>query len=239
MIERKTGEKMTINQVKIQLFTEYSKLMPEFSDKIVDILILEGKKTLGDQVKSKSITFASFISAENYFLTPFDIWLLVCAYKIPSFFISQKHMMMTDYEELFFHGYGDINDKFAFIVIPGLRSDNIPSFRYIESDTGDAFISLSIFKPEDAIHMGIESAVTINEYLQTFTKRKTTVYVKKRPLRIEEDLIEDQPKPIIESTREIDSDDILLVNLGKKTKPKTKVNRPPINGGSKTRKVRD
>jgi hypothetical protein len=146
-------------------------------------------------------------------------------------------MMMTDYEELFFHGYGDINDKFVFIVVPGLRSDNIPGFRYIESDAGDAFISLSIFKPDDAIQTGIYTAITIEEYLQTFTKRKTTVYVKKRPLRIEEDSVDKKREPIIESSREIDSDDVLLVDLSKKLK--TKVNRLPANGGSKTRKVRN
>lgn len=136
-------------------------------------------------------------------------------------FISQKHLLMTDYEQLFFHGYGNTDDKYVFIVVPGLRPDNVPGFRYIESDTGEAFLPLSIV--QDTNFNAVET-VTIDEYLRTFTKRKTTVYVKKKPLRIEEDSIDEVPlQPIIESSRSIDSD-VLLIDLVKKSK--TRKNRP-------------
>jgi hypothetical protein len=49
---------------------------------VIDILILEGKKTLGDQVKAETLTFSSFIYTDSYFITPLDIWLLVQKYKI-------------------------------------------------------------------------------------------------------------------------------------------------------------
>ena len=44
------------------------------------------------------------------------------------------------YEKHQFIGYGDDNDKFAFIVVPGLRNENVPGYKLIQSDKGDIFI---------------------------------------------------------------------------------------------------
>ena len=85
LIERKTNEKITVNQLKNQLYEEYKLYLDKYKDKIVDILIIEGKQTLGDQVKSDSLSFINFIYTDNYFLTTFDIWLLIQKYKIPTF----------------------------------------------------------------------------------------------------------------------------------------------------------
>ena len=91
LIEKKTGEKYSINEIKNQLYDEYKQYIKkdETKDKIVDILIIEGKKTLGDQVAAGSLSFGSFIYTDNYFLTTFDLWLLVNRFKIPTIFISQ------------------------------------------------------------------------------------------------------------------------------------------------------
>ena len=61
LIERKTKEKITINHIKNELYNEYKKYLEKYKDKIVDILIIEGKKTLGDQVHSDVLSFSSFI----------------------------------------------------------------------------------------------------------------------------------------------------------------------------------
>ena len=62
---------------------EYKQYLDSYHDKIVDILSIEGKKTLGDQVHAQTLSFASFIYTDNYFLTTLDLWLLVLKYKIP------------------------------------------------------------------------------------------------------------------------------------------------------------
>ena len=73
--------------------------MNKYFYKIVDILIIEGKKTLGDQVKdeAKLLTFDDFIYTDNYFLTTFDLWLLVTKFEIPTIFISQQFILQTKY----------------------------------------------------------------------------------------------------------------------------------------------
>ena len=61
--------------------------MDNYANKMIDILIIEGKKNLGDQVKSEILSFSSLIYTDNYFLTTFDLWLLVTKHKIPTIFI--------------------------------------------------------------------------------------------------------------------------------------------------------
>ena len=115
---------LTINQIKNDLLKEYERyfqLNPYNMDKIVDILIMEGKKKMGDQVRSETLSFPHFIYSDNYFLSPFDIWVLVQKYKIPTIFICQKFIMETDYKRHAFVAYGEKTDAFVFILIPGLK----------------------------------------------------------------------------------------------------------------------
>jgi hypothetical protein len=52
IIEKKTGEKLEANRIKNILYNEYKKYLTDYPEKIIDVLIIEGKKTLGDQVKA-------------------------------------------------------------------------------------------------------------------------------------------------------------------------------------------
>ena len=184
--------KCEINQIKKDLFEIYKTLMKTHQqDKIMDILILEGKKSLGDQVKSASLSFEDFIYGEQYYLTPFDLWLLLQKYQIPSFFISQQFLFQTDYKKHAFLTYGDFNNNdssFVFIVIPGLKSQQIPGYKYIENDQNEPFISIDFLlnesKGETIIQEALRNKMTIENYLTQFVKPSTTKYIKKKPLII-------------------------------------------------------
>jgi len=183
------------------LYEEYKKYLPDYSNKIVDILILEGKKTLGDQVHAETLSFLSFLFTDNYFLTTFDLWLLVVKYEIPIIFISQQWILQTKYQNHEFVGYGNKEDKFAFIVIPGFRPENIPGFKFIQDESGDIFISLDKLNGEcvERINAAIDTKVTIKEYLETFTKPLKTSYEKKKPKRLiinSDSDSEDEPQKI-------------------------------------------
>ena len=154
---------------------------------MIDILILEGKKTLGDQVKSEILTFASLIYTENYYLTAFDLWLLVTKYKIPTIFISQKWILQTKYEKREFVGYDENTDNFAYIIIPGFQAEIMPNYKLVQSDKGDLFISLDKLNGEcvERIREAISQNNNIENYLEQFTKTTKTVYEKKRPKKLE------------------------------------------------------
>jgi hypothetical protein len=187
LIEKKTGNKLSINMLKNELYDEYKKYLEIYKDKIVDILIIEGKKTLGDQVYAETLSFSNFIYTDNYFLTPFDLWVLVQKYKIPTIFISQKFILQTKYEKHQFIAYGkDDKEKFAFIIVPGLRPENVPSYKLVQTSEGDAFISLDKLKEEfiEKIKDDIDNQISIEEYLENFTKPKLTKYKKKKPVRL-------------------------------------------------------
>lgn len=194
LIERKTKEKITINHIKNELYNEYKKYLEKYKDKIVDILIIEGKKTLGDQVHSDVLSFSSFIYTDNYFLTTFDLWLLVNKYKIPTIFICQKFILQTKYEKHLFVGYGDEDDKFAFVVLPGFRAENVPNFKIIKSNKGEVFISLKEINEEciGNIEESIRNKMDIEDYLDKFTMPTKTIYKKKKPLLIERESEENE-----------------------------------------------
>ena len=184
LIQKTTGIVRTIDEIRIDLDAEYLKYLPTYQNKIIDILIIEGKKTLGDQAKKNIISFKHFLFTDDYFITPLDVWILVEKYKIPSIFISAKFLLQTKYTKQIFVGYGSERDKHAFIFIPGLRPEEVPNYKLIQDQNKDAVISLSNLKQNaslNEIHNAFETPLTIEEYLNKYTIIATTKYVKKNP----------------------------------------------------------
>ena len=241
LIEKKTNEKLTANQIKNILYEEYKKYLETYKDKITDILILEGKKTLGDQVSSNILSFSNFIYTDNYFLTTFDLWLLVQKYKIPTIFLCQKFILQTKYEKNVFLGYGNENDKFSFIIIPGYRPENVPAFKQVISESEEVFIGLEVLN-EDCIEKvtdAIVNKIDIGEYLSNFSKPAKTIYEKKKPfkrLKIDsESDSEEIKKPkknlIIEETTPISPEEFIMMPRKKGTKKNV-----VLKGNIKTKK---
>ena len=239
LIEKKNGEKYTVNEIKNELYDEYKKYISDekTKNKIVDILIIEGKKTLGDQVHTGTLSFASFIYTDNYFLTTFDLWLLVNRFKIPTIFICQKFILQSKYQNHEFVGYGNLEDKFAFIIIPGFRPENIPNFKIIKSNKGDIFISLKEISEEciDNIQNSIRNKITIEEYLDGFVMPTKTVYEKKKPLLIESD---SEPKEIKAKKTKIILEETKPVSLEKDVQQNKKPSRKVLVRGEPKNKSR-
>jgi hypothetical protein len=232
LIERKTSKTLSVNQIKNELFNEYKKYLGDYFNKLVDILILEGKKTLGDQVHAEILSFANLIYTDNYFLTPFDLWLLVTKYQIPTIFISQTYILQTKYEKQEFIAYKDENDKYAFIVIPGLRPENIPGYKLIQTNEGEVFISLDKLNDNcvERIRNDIAQTSSVENYLKNFTKPTKTKYEKKKPKRllIESDseesiILKKKPeKNIIKEDIEISPEEF-VIKTAKKSRKKLEI----------------
>ncbi len=209
IIERKTQQEYSINDIKRQLYDEYKQYLDKYSSQIVDILIEEGKKELGSQVRNGSLEFDALIYTNDYFLTTLDLWMLVVRHKIPTVFISQKYLLETAFEKHEFCGYGSRDDSFVFITIPGLRAENIPRFKVIKSNQDDLFISLDNITEEFTliIESTIREKLTIEEFLSKFNLPKKTVYTKKKPKTLidnEELKTTKKPNMIIENAHELD-----------------------------------
>jgi hypothetical protein len=191
LLEKTTSHKKTMNEIKSDLYNEYIKYFTH-QNKIVDILIIEGKKTLGDLVKSKTLSFSNFIYTDDYFLTLLDIWILVNKYKIPTIFISSKTILQTNYTKEIFVGYSNDDDKFVFIVVPSFKHQSIPKLKFIETDNNDVFINMNRLDTEciSKIKNSLEEKISVEKYLDTFKKPMNKIkrtQPNKRPLIIEED----------------------------------------------------
>jgi hypothetical protein len=234
LIERKTNKKLQINEIKNELYNEYKKYIEKYIDKITNILILEGKKSLGDKVKNETISFSNLIYADNYFLTPFDLWLIVTKYEIPTIFVKLSKMPFMLYEKHQFIGYGNNNDKFAFIGVPGLRDDNVPGYKLIQTDKGDVFISLDKLNDE-YMKETTKDKISIEEYLEKFTKPITSKNIKPKLERliIETDSQENRKKNIVE-TPPVSQEEYVLKPI--KKKGQTKKKQVQLKGNNNTKK---
>jgi len=203
IIQKKTGEKIQINTLKNVLYQEYMTYLKNYPQQIINILIAEGKKNLGDQVNSNKLSFSSFIYSDNYFLTVLDYWLLVNKYKIPTFFISTKNLLQTNYEKKIFLGYsyhngdngenGD-NEYFCFILVPELKVESVPSYKLIINDKDEIFIPMKEIKKmcNEEINFAFDNKINIGDYLKEFVKiskpKKNKGFPLNSKLNIEEDL---------------------------------------------------
>jgi hypothetical protein len=239
LIEKRTGTLLTLSQVKNELFDEYRAYLGEFQDKIVDILILEGKKTLGDQVQAATLSFQSFLYTDNYFLTTLDLWLLVSKYKIPTIFISQKWILQTKYEKHEFVGYGDVGNKFTFIVIPALRTETVPGYKLIQTNTGDTEISLDELNDDcvERMREAINTKVSVATYLKSFKKPAAAVYKKKTAFAIEADPPVKKTKVIVEEVvADISPEEVFELPKKKRTRRKIAVVRTAHNRTAKAKR---
>ena len=181
-------------------------------------------------------------------MTTFDLWLLVTKYKIPTIFICQKWILQSRYKKHEFVGYGNEGDKFAFVVIPGFRPENVPGYKLILSDKNEVFISLDKLNEDcvERIREDVNHKVTIEDYLFNFTKPITTEYEKKKPERliIESDSQEVKPKKknklLIEDTTPVSQEEFILEPKKKQSRKKVLIrgnNNKSVKRGQKKRRL--
>jgi len=188
--------KLNVNDIKAELIEEYSKYYATYGDQIIDILMLEGKKTQGMKVKKNTLTFPHFIYSDEYFITNLDIWIMLSRYKIPSIIIASKPIIITNKEKTNLVLYGNSKNEFAFIFAPALRAENIPKYSIIISQDGSIFNPLDVIKTQESkneILDSISANVTLETMFKSFTKNpekakdKSQLKFKKVKLAIVED----------------------------------------------------
>ena len=181
IINKTKGINLTIPQLKNELLEEYVKYLINYDGQIIDILIEEGKKTLGDQVKAATLSFQNFIFTDSYFITNFDIWLMLEKYDIPSILISSKTLLETKHKTNVFVINGNERSDFIFIISPALRAENIPKYKLVQSPEKKILFPISITKCEDVLRQAVREKTSIEDYLKGYKREKTTKYKLKNP----------------------------------------------------------
>jgi hypothetical protein len=198
IIKKATSQNLTINQIRLDLLHEYAsyfKQNGDYENKILDVLALEGKKLLVQQVREKLITFTNFIYNGDYFISNLDVSLILQKYKIPSFFISTKPICQNKYTNNAYVIYGETNDKFCFIVTsPLTRGEKTSTYKLVQNEDRKIFIEKSVLRGEglDRVDTALDNAQTMSEFLNIFNKKEYSLKNKgtekpKVKLVIEED----------------------------------------------------
>jgi hypothetical protein len=172
LIKSKTSSVLSIGQIRLELLQEYLKYSNKYESQIIDILISEGKKTLGDQVKAKTMDFTHFLYNEDYYITNLDVWLLLEKYKIPSIFISSKPILLSNNDNKTFVAYGEKTDDFCFIVTSLVKTDVAPKYKLIQNSEDSIYFPLKIIEDQcvDSITNAFENKISLEDFLQTFSK---------------------------------------------------------------------
>ena len=144
---------------------------------------------------------------ESYFITSFDLWLLVNKFEIPTIFISQTPILESSYESNGFIAYGEEENKFVFIVVPILKDEKEPMFKIIEDEEKSIFISLDkLINTENRRNIIFDDKITIKSYLVTFTKNI------KLPPQIEP-VVKPKKKLLIPDEEDEDEEKLKIPNL--------------------------
>jgi hypothetical protein len=187
IFKAKGGRMKTVADIKTDLVVLYSS-HPTYQQQIIDILILEGKRTQGLRVKQEIITLQQMIFLDDYFITNLDIWMICQKYKIPCVLISSKPILLTNKEKNVMTLYGNLQDSFVFINCPAMRSESIPKYSIFvdekEEKDYDVFYDLGIFKdvPADELrdlNDSIENKQVISTFLNDFDRKAITRREKK------------------------------------------------------------
>jgi hypothetical protein len=194
LIKEFNGNEIELNELKNTLYDEYKKYLPAFEGQILDIMRAQGKKLMASQVKSKKINFEDLILSDSYYLTSLDYYLIVNKFQMPTFFISGKYIFETGFAEKQFLAYGNREDAFCFIIIPGIKAEDIPGFKVIQSPENKSFFKISEIKNNETLINAINNKVDVKNYIEMFSKVSVAASLKKKPqLVIVEDEVEEEP----------------------------------------------
>ena len=232
VVSKSVNKEISINEIKSELTKEYKLLLEKTNNKtLIDILAIEGKKILGDQLLSQKITIDDFIYNSNYFLTPMDIWIILEKYSISAAFISTTNILQTNYENNIFLTRPNKDkdmDKIIFIIIPGLKHEKIPNYKVVVNTEKDMQIGISQLKHECILKIreAEKSAKSIESFINQFQKPKQ----KKKVLKIDEseeiEVIATKPTKLLKKKISIDLDNnVDTIEIKPKKTPKTNKNK--------------
>ena len=158
------------------MLIEYQRYLSKYKDKIIDILILEGKYKLGRKIKfgGSTFTFTDFIQAPEYVISNLDLWIMMEKYNIPTILVSPKTILQTDDTKKIFTlvpNRGD-SDTYIFVVTSAhLTKDSILKYNLIQTNTRNMEISLSAITNEQCLRTiseSIDSYLNIKDYLKGY-----------------------------------------------------------------------
>jgi len=92
ILKDRIKKNVSVNDVKMLLWKSYSTYVPNYLDKIVSILKLQGKTALMEPVYRRKTTMEALIMSEGYPLSDLDIWMLATTFQLPIILITSTFL---------------------------------------------------------------------------------------------------------------------------------------------------
>ena len=167
VIKNRTDVTLSKAEIKIQLIEEYSKYTGEYEEKIRFILKLEGKPL----AMNTHLSLWTIIQEASYFLTAFDLWLLLERHQVPFVFLSQSRIIETMKQSKILAGFTTKDKECVFIVLPSYTSPSPFSFKVIQNNEDMVAISLKDFKTFNTKTRADLTPIPMNEFVtEIFSK---------------------------------------------------------------------
>jgi hypothetical protein len=170
----------TIHEIREDLLDAYQPYLEEFQTKIVDVLKMEGKESLCNQVLQGSMTFENMIMNDAYFLSFFDLWILVQKYELPTVFLGTYKLLETNSTSKIMVGFQDVEPDYTkeyfFIVTQPITKktpmNKPPINRLILTEKNQLFIHIDQLNQENELYKDLVKSMknpkTIEDFLIQF-----------------------------------------------------------------------
>ena len=246
IIEKRIQKTLSVNELRLELYREYTKYLDQYQDQIIDVLIMEGKRTLGNQVKSNTINFQSMIFTDGYYITNLDVWIMMQKYKIPSILISSKEIMQTNYTNTAFVLYNDETNmtptpsEMCFIFTTTNRFKIVvPKYKLIQNETGEIFINPSP-TCQEKVQEALRKTIKLEDYLSRFSgvelnklkKKKIKLVIEEGEGEVQKAIpIPKKKKQVLKIVEDKEPETMILKEKQQKTvvlKTKTRKQKPKL-----------
>jgi hypothetical protein len=208
--------------IKTELADLYTYYLSKNKKQVLDILEKEGKKYYSDEIKIGNMNIVDVIFSEFYFITLFDIWLLVEKHMIPTIVLSQKILFNKQHVVTL---YGKETDRFIFLITTPSRNDHVINFQILydginENGSENIILPLDIIScPNKSreILFTIENKKSISDFLDSYTSIKKTKYLKKfsEHLELNDDEKEEAPLVLKKPKKKLGESIIIGENIEK------------------------
>lgn len=125
ILYERTSKHHSIQQIKELLWDAYNPLWEDYSIKLENILMKQGKIDFVRKLKSGIVDMETLVKSEEYYLTNLDIWILAAKMNLPIVLYCEKPFknMLTDIKWLVLGGSPD--DAYYFVRSPIVIERNI------------------------------------------------------------------------------------------------------------------
>ena len=160
---------LTKNELKEVLLDEYVSMIKKHGDKVLAVLVAQGKVNMAKQVMAGQRTIGMMVMSEDYYATNLDVWLLARRFNLPIVLISSTSLIENKQPLMVINGDG--SQSFFFIHSPGVKPSIAPRYKLVVTGEGSAKIPITMLTSDEEATIR-EGEANVDDFIATFGPSK-------------------------------------------------------------------